>query len=73
MNLTLDLPTPAELNRRGFQALTKELGLAAAIRYVQQFDHGQGDYTTERQQWADSVSLEDIEKGIAPAPASIGI
>jgi len=72
MNLTLDFPTPAELNRRGFQALTKELGLASAIRYVQQFDHGRGDYTAERQHWADSVSLEDIEKGIAPGPAKPG-
>lgn len=69
MNLTLDLPTPAELNRRGFQALTKELGLAAAIRYVQQFTHGDGDYTAERQQWADSVSLDDIEKGVRALPA----
>lgn len=68
MNLTLDLPTSAELNRRGFQALTKELGLAAAIRYVQQFDHGSGDYTAERQQWADSVSLEEIEKAVSAAP-----
>lgn len=68
MNLTLDLPTSAELNRRGFQVLTKELGLAAAIRYVQQFDHGSGDYTAERQQWADSVSLEEIEKAVSAAP-----
>ncbi len=68
MNLTLDLSTPAELNRRAFQVLVKELGLAAAIRYVQQFDHGTGDYTAERQQWADSISLEEIEKAIPASP-----
>lgn len=65
MSLTLDLPTPAELNRRGFQALAKELGLAGAIRYVQQYQHGQGDYTAERQQWADEVTLDEIDQGLA--------
>ena len=66
MNLPLDLPTPMEINRLGFQALTKELGLAPAIRYVQQFQLGQGDYTAERQARLerDEGTLEELTAAI---------
>lgn len=30
------------------------------IRFLQQFDKGSGDYTRERQQWAEQTSLEQI-------------
>jgi len=52
--------TPVELNRRGFQALVNALGIADAIRFIRQFDHGSGDYTQERHQWLDQLTLEDI-------------
>ena len=52
--------TPVELNRRGFQALVNALGIADAIRFIRQFDNGSGDYTQERHQWLDPLTLEDI-------------
>ncbi|NJR40717.1 MAG: hypothetical protein HC781_20155 [Leptolyngbyaceae cyanobacterium CSU_1_4] len=52
--------TPVELNRRGFSALVNALGYADAIRFVRQFDNGSGDYTKERHQWLDKLTLEDI-------------
>lgn len=52
--------TPVELNRKGFNALVKALGYADAIRFVRQFDNGSGDYTKERHQWLDKLTLEDI-------------
>jgi hypothetical protein len=30
------------------------------IRFLQQFDTGHGDYTKERHQWLDKVTLEEI-------------
>ncbi len=52
--------TPVELNRKGFKALVDALGYADAIRFIRQFDHGSGDYTKERHQWLDKLTLEDI-------------
>lgn len=34
--------------REGFAALCDKLGIADAIRFVQFFDQGHGDYTAER-------------------------
>lgn len=51
---------PIELTRKGFKALVDALGYADAIRFIKQFDLGSGDYTKERQQWLDKMSLEDI-------------
>lgn len=52
--------TPVELNRRGFNALVNALGYADAIRFIRQFDNGSGDYTKERHQWLDKLTLADI-------------
>lgn len=51
---------PIELTRKGFKALVDALGYADAIRFIKQFNLGSGDYTKERQQWLDKMSLEDI-------------
>ena len=52
--------TPVELNHKGFNALVNALGYADAIRFIRQFDNGSGDYTKERHQWLDKLTLEDI-------------
>lgn len=52
--------TPVELNRKGFKALVDALGYADAIRFIRQYDNGSGDYTKERHQWLDSLTLNDI-------------
>ena len=57
-------PTPVELRREGFRALVEALGPADAIRFLQQYDPGQGDYTAERHQWLDHPTRDDIARGI---------
>lgn len=52
--------TLVELNRKGFKALVDALGYADAIRFIRQYDNGSGDYTKERHQWLDKLTLEDI-------------
>ncbi len=52
--------TPTELTNKGFQALVQGLGYVDAIRFLKQFDQGHGDYTKERVQWLDSLSLDEI-------------
>ena len=52
--------TPIELQRKGFKALVEALGLVDAIRFIHQYDSGSGDYTKERHQWLDQLTMDDI-------------
>lgn len=56
--------TPAELRREGFRLLVEGLGPAEAIRFLQQYDPGQGDYTAERHKWLDHLTFDDIVRGM---------
>lgn len=40
--------SPVELRRQGFAALVKALGWVNAVRFLQQYEMGEGDYTQER-------------------------
>ena len=52
--------TARQLAADGFAALVEKLGMADAIRYVQLYDQGEGDYTRERCHWLDPLSHEDV-------------
>jgi len=52
--------TPTELTRKGFQALVDALGYVDAVRFIKQFDQGHGDYTKNRTQWLDQLTLDEI-------------
>ncbi|HAZ43015.1 MAG TPA: hypothetical protein DDW76_10285 [Cyanobacteria bacterium UBA11369] len=52
--------TPVELNQKGFEALIAALGFVDAVRFIKQFDSGTGNYTSDRHQWLDALSLDDI-------------
>ncbi|NJL10423.1 MAG: hypothetical protein HC908_10310 [Calothrix sp. SM1_7_51] len=56
--------TPIELYRKGFKALVDALGYADAVRFIRQFDSGSGDYTTERHQWLDELTMDEILEDI---------
>ena len=56
--------TPIEINRIGYRALVDALGFDGAIRFLRQFDPGEGDYTNQRHQWLDELSLDDIAADI---------
>lgn len=52
--------TPMELRRQGLAALRKELGYVGMVRFLNQTDAGSGDYTKERHQWQDGLTVADI-------------
>ncbi len=56
--------TPAAIRRIGTDALIRALGPVGAIRFLQQFDPGEGDYTRDREQLFDGVELDDILESI---------
>lgn len=52
--------TPLEIKRLGYKALMDALGFDGMVRFLRQFDSGQGDYTAEREKRLSQISLNDI-------------
>lgn len=50
----------AEINRQAREILTQRLGIVNTLRFLSQFRSGSGDYTAERGEWLDSMSLDVI-------------
>lgn len=46
--MTSTLLSPVELRKQGFAVLVKALGWVNAVRFLQQYQMGEGDYTKER-------------------------
>jgi hypothetical protein len=57
------LPLPV-LREKGFAVLVRELGPANALRFLHLYQTGTGNYTTEREQWLGSLTLEEIDAEI---------
>ena len=54
----------AELNRRATDALVREVGIVDTLRFLSQFRAGSGDYTLQRDQLFDGMSVKDIIREI---------
>jgi hypothetical protein len=48
--MTALIHDPVELRRRGFDVLVASLGWVNAVRFLQQYERGGHDYTSEREQ-----------------------
>jgi len=49
----------SEISRRATHILFKEMGVVDTIRFLNQFSVGRGDYTKERANWLDDISMDD--------------
>ncbi len=54
------ITNPAELRRRGLELLVRELGYVDAMRFLHQYETGQGDYTRDRSQILPDWTLEEM-------------
>jgi hypothetical protein len=54
----------AEVTQQATTILFREMGVVDALRFLSQFRSGSGDYTRERGQWLDKLSLKQIAAGI---------
>ena len=54
--------TPQQIREAGLEVLSRELGVAGMIRFMQQFEMGKGDYSKDRHQWLDQYSVDDIAR-----------
>jgi hypothetical protein len=58
--MTVETKSLAELTSRAIEVLSRELGAADTLRFVNQFTTGHGDYTAERDALFGPMTLEEI-------------
>jgi hypothetical protein len=58
--MSIELRPLSELNQHATAILIREIGLVDTLRFLSQFSAGSGDYTKERGQWLDELSLKQI-------------
>ena len=56
----VNINNPMEIRMVGMKALKDALGNVGAVRFLQQYDLGYGDYTKEKQNELD-LSLDEID------------
>jgi len=57
----MEMPkTQQEVVCQGYQILVESLGVIDAIRFIQHFSSGYGDYTQERHTWLNQISLDEV-------------
>jgi hypothetical protein len=54
----------AEISEEATRILIREMGLVDALRFLSQMRPGSGDYTKERGQWLNGLSLEQITSAL---------
>ncbi|MCK9631987.1 MAG: hypothetical protein M0R30_10125 [Methanoregula sp.] len=59
----MEVKTLNEIRIQGFEVLVKNLGPADAIRFIQSYTHGSGDYTKERKTWLEK-DFDTVVAGI---------
>ena len=49
-----------EIRQQGYKALIDALGVAGTLRFLQQLEVGYGDYTKERHQCLNQLTIDDF-------------
>lgn len=62
--MTTENLTLYEIRTIGFDALVRELGPAGAIRFIQQYESGHGDYTRNRKRLLPKKNVREIGRQI---------
>jgi hypothetical protein len=52
------------IRRLGIEALNEKLGPIGMVEFMHQFDSGYVEYTKERHNWLDNLTIEDISNEI---------
>ena len=60
MSMPLSELTPAEVRRAGWKALTEKLGPTSALKFILDYDRGEGNYTKLRKKIFKGKRVKDI-------------
>ena len=58
--MTVQEKALSEITKEALEVLSKEIGIANTIRFINQFTMGYGDYTQERERIFEDMTLDDI-------------
>ena len=58
--MNVETMTLDQIRKEGFKVLERHLGPDGMIRFLQQFETGQGDYTKERHHWLKEKSVKTL-------------
>ncbi len=56
--------TPIEIQKAGWDALKTKLGLVGALKFILQYEKGEGDYTELRRELFKDETVESITEKI---------
>lgn len=56
---------PVEIRKKGLDALNKALGPIGMVLFLHQYESGSGDYTKERNQWLNDVTIDSVVEEIS--------
>lgn len=56
--------TLEQIRQVGLKALASELGPVGMVRFMQMFETGHGDYSTERHSWLDNMDVKTLAEKI---------
>ena len=56
--------TLEQIRNAGLEALVRELGPTGTVRFLQQFETGQGDYSRERHGWLGKWDVQKLAEEI---------
>ncbi len=54
-----------KIRRDGLNALKDKLGVEGMIKFIQMYSDGEGDYTKEKYENLEELTIEDFEKFLA--------
>jgi hypothetical protein len=52
--------TPVEIQRAGWEALKKQLGVTGALKFLLQYEKGEGDYRKLRRKFYKDKTVKDL-------------
>lgn len=58
--MTIQEKALSQITREAVEVLSKEIGIANTIRFINQFAIGYGNYTQERERIFEDMTLEEI-------------
>ncbi len=64
MGLSMPVMPLEQIRLIGLKALVRDLGSVGMVRFLQQFETGQGDYTAERHMWLGKRTVRELAEEI---------
>ena len=62
--MSIQKMTLEQIRLAGLEALARELGPVGMVRFLQQFETGQGNYSVERHSWLSKADVQTLAERI---------